>query len=296
VYLEKGREIAYNTCMNGSEEQNVLKSSEAGVGGEAVVDEEDEDGEAVGVDHGSCEGLVIDDRMLPTYIEAMLMATDKPMPLGKLAAALPGVGAGEVEAGIGLLNALYEQTGRSFRVEKLAGGYQILTLPEFEDFVAAIHKTRSSNKLRATAMETLSIVAYKQPILRAELEAIRGVACGEVLRGLMERHLVKIVGRAEEIGRPMLYGTTRQFLEVFGLSNLKDLPNAESLVPKKQHVVIEIEAEEGQGVVAQSASEQSSGGRDTEAVAGDGGQEVVADRLEVEQVKIGDFETEEQEC
>ena len=172
------------------------------------------------------------------------MATDKPMPLGKLSDALQGVNNNAVEEAIETLNALYVETNRSFRVEKLAGGYQILTLPEFEDFVAQINKTRSSNKLRAPAMETLSIVAYKQPILRAELEAIRGVACGEVLRSLMERHLVKIVGRADEIGRPMLYGTTRQFLEVFGLSDLKDLPRAEELRPKKQRVIIEEPKEE----------------------------------------------------
>jgi segregation and condensation protein B len=84
-------------------------------------------------------------------------------------------------------------------------------------------------RLTPAALETLAIVAYRQPLLRADLEAIRGVACGEVLRGLLDRRLIRIVGRAEELGRPMLYGTTKEFLEVFGLASLKDLPQAKDL-------------------------------------------------------------------
>lgn len=133
-----------------------------------------------------------------------------------------------VEA-IGLLNGQYQQTGRAFRIEEVAGGWRVMTLPEHADVLAELDKTKTQSKLSAAAMETLAIVAYKQPVLRAELESIRGVACGETLRSLMERHMVKIVGRAEEIGRPMLYGTTKQFLEVFGLSSVKDLPAVEEL-------------------------------------------------------------------
>ena len=100
---------------------------------------------------------------------------------------------------------------------------------EFGPVLASLHKSRDQSKLSSAALETLAIVAYKQPALRAEIEAIRGVSCGEMLRSLMERHLVKIVGRAEEIGRPMLYGTTKSFLEVFGLVSLKDLPKVREL-------------------------------------------------------------------
>jgi segregation and condensation protein B len=88
---------------------------------------------------------------------------------------------------------------------------------------------RAQTRLSQAALETLAIIAYKQPMLRAQLEAIRGVACGEVLKSLMERRLVKIVGRAEEVGRPMLYGTTPEFLRVFGIANLSDLPQAKDL-------------------------------------------------------------------
>jgi len=104
-----------------------------------------------------------------------------------------------------------------------------MTLPTYADVLDALHKKRSESKLSPAALETLAIIAYKQPVLRAEVESIRGAASGEVIRSLMERHLIKIVGRAEEIGRPMLYGTTKTFLEVFGLSNIKDLPQVEQL-------------------------------------------------------------------
>jgi segregation and condensation protein B len=93
-----------------------------------------------------------------------------------------------------------------------------------------LHADRQQQKLSQAALETLSIIAYRQPVMRAEIEVIRGVACGEVLRSIMEKRLVKIVGRAEELGRPMLYGTTRDFLNIFGLASLDDLPDVQGLV------------------------------------------------------------------
>jgi len=164
-------------------------------------------------------------------VEAALLTIDRPLKPARIADMLGGVGPKAVTQAIETLNAVYEQTGRAFRVERVADGYQLLTLPQYADVLSALHKTRTQTKLSPAALETLAIVAYKQPILRADVEAVRGVACGEVLRSLMERHLVKIVGRADELGRPMLYGTTKLFLEVFGLSSLKDLPNAAELAP-----------------------------------------------------------------
>lgn len=114
-----------------------------------------------------------------------------------------------------------------FRARRLAGGWQFLTEPALGPLLGRMQKDRAQSRLSPAAMETLSIIAYRQPVIRAEIEAIRGVSCGEVLRGLMERRLVKIVGRAEELGRPMLYGTTREFLKAFGLSSLDDLPEVE---------------------------------------------------------------------
>jgi len=162
-------------------------------------------------------------------VEAILFASDSPVPASRIAqaAGLPGQKA--VKQAVETLNARYERTGSSFRVEAIAGGYQMLTLPEYHEVLSQLVQSRKDTHLTKPALETLAIVAYRQPILRADIEAIRGVACGEVLRGLIEKQLVKIVGRAEVLGRPMLYGTTKHFLELFGLSGLEELPRAEEL-------------------------------------------------------------------
>ena len=166
-------------------------------------------------------------------LEALLFATHSPLTPQRLAELMELKGQKALKKAIKELNQQYEQTGRCFRVEQVAGGYQLLTLPEYGDWLARLLKRESDSKLTRAAIETLSIIAYKQPILRAEIEAIRGVACGETVRSLMEKHLVRIAGRAEEPGRPILYGTTKRFLEVFGLNSLKDLPGSEELqLPK----------------------------------------------------------------
>lgn len=168
------------------------------------------------------------DQLAPS-LEAVLLSLDKPMAAAKLAEAMGVPGPEPVELAIGELNASYETTGRSFRIEKVAGGYRIMTLPVFAPVLASFHRARAGNKLGRAAIETLSIIAYKQPITRAHLEAIRGVGCGEVLRSLLDRRLVMIKGRAEELGRPILYGTSKEFLDAFGLATLKDLPTASEL-------------------------------------------------------------------
>ncbi len=134
-----------------------------------------------------------------------------------------------VREAIDELNRQYADTQRTFRIESVSGGRQMLTIAAFGSIMARMKGARAQTRLSQAALETLAIVGYRQPILRAQLEAIRGVACGEVLKSLMERRLVKIVGRAEEVGRPMLYGTTPEFLRVFGLANLSDLPQSKDL-------------------------------------------------------------------
>ncbi|MBX2852931.1 MAG: SMC-Scp complex subunit ScpB [Phycisphaeraceae bacterium] len=169
---------------------------------------------------------------LDARVEAALMTSERPMTAARVAEALGAAGAsGAVEESIEALNTEYERTGRSFRIEKVAGAWQVVTLSKYADVLDGLKRTKQDNRLSASQLETLAIVAYKQPIVRAQVEAIRGAASGEVLRLLMDRHLVKVVGRSEEIGRPMLYGTTKQFLEVFGLGTLKDLPEADELKP-----------------------------------------------------------------
>jgi len=173
-------------------------------------------------------------------IEAILLSVDKAVGWTKLAAGVGLLGQDEtptdeakraIERAIETLNQTYEATGRSFTIEAVAGGYRLMTRPRYASVVAAFHRSRAPTKLSRAALETLAIVAYKQPITRASLEAIRGVGCGEVLRSLIERKLVTITGRAEELGRPMLYGTTRHFLDTFGLASIKDLPTSGELGP-----------------------------------------------------------------
>jgi segregation and condensation protein B len=131
------------------------------------------------------------------------------------------------------LQALYDADGTAFQVEELAGGYQLLTRPEYHPWLARLRRAGTDLRLTPAAREALAIVAYRQPITRADLEAIRGVQSSEVLRQLMEKGLVRIAGRDDSLGRPVLYGTTRKFLQVFGLKSLRDLPQAEELAPAK---------------------------------------------------------------
>jgi len=163
-------------------------------------------------------------------VEAILFTSDAPLSPAKIASAVGAIGSRDVREIIDQLNADYAAANMSFRVEQIAGGYQMMTRPEYAVYLQEFYKVRSESRLSTAALETLAVVAYKQPVLRAEIEAIRGVACGEVLRSLMEKGLVKIVGRAEELGRPMLYGSIKRFLEIFGLHDLKDLPKVPELV------------------------------------------------------------------
>lgn len=170
---------------------------------------------------------------LRPVLEAILFSTDAPISAGKLAQTVGLDSTKPIKASIAELNTLYGQRHAAYRIEERAGGYQLLTLPQYAQYIQRLTKARDEGRLTPAALETLAIIAYRQPILRVDVESIRGVACGEVIRTLMEYNLVKIVGRAEEIGRPMLYGTTKHFLEVFGLSSLKDLPSAEQLKEPK---------------------------------------------------------------
>ena len=166
-------------------------------------------------------------------LEALLFSTHHPLTAGRLAELMDLDSTKPIRRAIKDLNEQYEQGNRCFRVEQVAGGYQLLTLPEYGEYLKKLHQKEADAKLTKAALETLAIIAYKQPILRADVEAIRGVACGETIRSLMEKHLVKIAGRAEEPGRPILYGTTKRFLELFGLNSVKDLPQSEDAMKPK---------------------------------------------------------------
>ncbi len=163
-----------------------------------------------------------------SVVEAVLFASDEPLSAERLANIIE-TGVRQVRQHIESLNNKYQANGSAFRIEQIAGGYQMLTLSPYNYWLEKLLRARSDSKLSPAALETLAIISYKQPVMRADIESIRGVAAGDLIRSLMYKGLVKIVGRAEVLGRPMLYGTTKKFLEIFGLNSLKDLPKVEEL-------------------------------------------------------------------
>ena len=128
------------------------------------------------------------------------------------------------------LNKSFDETGRSYQIKRLASGYQMLTRPQFSKWLRQMEHIPRARKLSRPAMETLAVVSYRQPVIKADIEAIRGVASGEMLRQLLEIGYVRIYGRSEELGRPFLYATTSEFLRDFGLRNQDDLPRSTELV------------------------------------------------------------------
>lgn len=162
-------------------------------------------------------------------LEAVLMVADGPLSLRKLAQFATLADNTEVKQLIDDLNAAYEYDGSAFRVERVATGHQLLTQRRFSTWLDRLHQRQAALKLSPAAMETLTIVAYRQPITRADVEAVRGVQASEMLKQLLERKLIRVAGEDDSLGRPYLYGTTRQFLEVFGMHSLDDMPMANTL-------------------------------------------------------------------
>jgi len=162
-------------------------------------------------------------------LEAVLFLAREPLSLRKLAQSANLADATEARKLVAELRRVYDERGSAFQLEQLAGGYQLRTRPKFAAWLRPLVPAEEQIRLTPPALETLAVVAYRQPVLRADVEAIRGVACGEILRQLMDRDLLRIVGRSEELGRPLWYGTTRRFLEAYGLSSLEELPLADAL-------------------------------------------------------------------
>jgi segregation and condensation protein B len=169
-----------------------------------------------------------DEPTVESVVEAVLFASDEPLSAERLANIVE-ITVRQVRQLIENLNNKYQTNSSAFRIEQIAGGYQMLTLSPYNYWLEKLLRARSDSKLSPAALETLAIISYKQPVMRADIESIRGVAAGDLIRSLMYKGLVKIVGRAEVLGRPMLYGTTKKFLEIFGLNSLKDLPKVEEL-------------------------------------------------------------------
>jgi segregation and condensation protein B len=192
---------------------------------------------------GETSGELVRDSRL-AVLEAVLFAADEPLTARRLGGLIGVADGAAVRKLIAGLRQLYDADGTAFQIEEVADGFQLLTRPEFHPWLALLRRDAPDLTLSAAARETLTIVAYRQPVTRADLEAIRGVGCSEVLQQLMDRGLIRMAGRDDSLGRPHLYATTRRFLQVFGLRTLRDLP-----------------ATEGSQKEARSASEGSSEAR-----------------------------------
>ena len=161
-------------------------------------------------------------------VEALIFSAGSPVGLAQLKRVLPDLSSTELRSIVGQINGALEQEDRPYAIAEVAGGYQFRTRPEFAAQIRGMQPERKLRRARA-ALETLSVIAYRQPITREEIEDLRCVDCGAVVKGLLERGLVRIMGRRDAPGRPVLYGTSASFLERFGLPSLRDLPELREL-------------------------------------------------------------------
>ncbi|MGQ3683612.1 MAG: SMC-Scp complex subunit ScpB [Candidatus Loosdrechtia sp.] len=166
---------------------------------------------------------------IKSIVESLLFAAEEPVTLRKLTDIIEDADNTLVQKAIEQLRQEYDTQGRAFQIEEVAGGYHFYTKPEYYEWISRLRKRTGETRLSQAALETLSIIAYKQPVIRATVESIRGVQSGQIIKVLMERDLVKVVGRDASLGHPLLYGTTKKFLEYFGLKDIKDLPKLEEL-------------------------------------------------------------------
>ncbi len=197
---------------------------------------------------------------LTAVIEALLFVSSEPVSVARLASVIGNVSKAEVESALKTIQDHLNQDGRGIQLVKVAGGYRLATKPDCAPWLKRLDKAKVSQKLSRSALESLAIIAYKQPLVRAEIEEIRGVETSGVLRTLLERKLVRIVGRKEVPGRPIMYGTTKFFLEHFGLQDLSQLPPLREFkeLGEAEQALLPIEdttiMEEGQSVDAEGVS------------------------------------------
>lgn len=166
-------------------------------------------------------------------IENLLFITDRPLKPSRIAEVVENVNAKQVLVYIQELAKEYEQTGRAIRILEIGGGFQMVTKPEYGRWVRRLYNEKMTTRLSNAALETLAIIAYKQPVTRAEMEMIRGVDVAAPLEKLLERGLVRVLGKRDTIGRPMVYGTTDEFLRLFGLNKISELPDLQVFAAKQ---------------------------------------------------------------
>jgi len=213
------------------------------------------------------------DKIYSSVIEALIFSSDEPISSSELIKALKGIdgediqiAVEEVEQCIGELNTNYEKSNSSFRIIKIANGYSFATKPEYANYLGFLASEKSKRRLSQAALESLAIIAYKQPITKPELESIRGVNSDYIINTLLEKNLITISGREETIGRPLLYTTTNEFLKYFGLNNLSDLPKPreideimkdEDFIEQKRKIMMNAIEETVQNEIRQLPEEES---------------------------------------
>ncbi len=195
--------------------------SPSAVEGDGVLEDASKDAGAEVVDS---QAEAIDQRELKAILEAVLFVSSEPVPVARLTSILGKISKAEVVQTLTMLAHDLDQDGRGIQLVQVAGGYRLVTKQEYGPWLKRMDKAKVAQKLSRSALESLAIIAYKQPLVRSEIEEIRGVETSGVLRTLLERKLVRIVGRKEVPGRPIMYGTTKFFLEHFGLQDLSQLP------------------------------------------------------------------------
>ena len=179
-------------------------------------------------------------------MEAVLVVSDVAVSAKRLVQLATLADVAEAKRLVDQLNLAYDQDNSAFRIERVASGFRLLTKPQFSFWLGKLHQRQAELKLTPPALETLAIVAYRQPITRADVEKIRRVQCSDMLKHLMERGLVRIGGEHDSLGRPFLYETTRQFLELFGLQGLDQLPMAEQLRMSNATLTVAQETEDSE--------------------------------------------------
>jgi segregation and condensation protein B len=181
---------------------------------------------------------------ISAVIEALILSSESPLALEKICAVLDGVDKTEVRETLDTLMAGYEERRGGISIQEVAGGFQFRTRPEIASWIKKLKGAKPAS-LSPAALETLAIVAYRQPVVKAEIESVRGVDVGAPLKGLLEKKLIRIVGRKDVPGKPIIYGTTKKFLEVFNLKELSDLPTMRELKEiTEQQGILELETVE----------------------------------------------------
>jgi segregation and condensation protein B len=173
--------------------------------------------------------MAMDNGNFDNIVLALLFSADEPLTVRKISSILEDAESSDIHESIARWQKKLDDESWSIVLERVAGGYQLSTRPEYAPFIARLYSGRRKLRLSKAALETMAIIAYKQPITRADIENVRGVGCGSVISNLMERSLIRITGKAKVLGAPFLYGTTQEFLEYLGLNALKDLPSLEEL-------------------------------------------------------------------